>query len=126
MSKTTKNLLLSLKNCSTVKLNEFYCVYSNRNIDLLMNLYSYGFIQSFIFLRKSNMIKVILRYVNNKPIFKDLKFLSTGSKLKNVTSKELAYLFNKRFVLFLSTDLGVLSIYDCKKYSVGGKILFFC
>jgi ribosomal protein S8 len=125
MNKATKNLLLSLKNCSSARLNEFYSNYSKKNLELLSTLYGDGFIQSFIFLQKSQQIKIFLRYVDNKPIFSSLKLISTASK-KSISLKELSLLFNKRFVLFLNTNLGLLNVKDCKKAKVGGKILFFC
>ena len=126
MNKTTKNLLLSLKNSSTIKLNEFYCSYSKKNIKILKVLYIQGFIQSYIFSSKSNKIKILLRYTDNKPIFKHLKFISTSVNSKTITYKELVYLFNKRFVLFLFTNKGLITSYESKKYKIGGKSLFLC
>lgn len=126
MNKTTKNLLLSLKNSSIVKLNEFYCNYSKKNIKLLKSLYANGLVQSYLFSSKSNKIKIILRYIENKPIFSQLKFVSTTLKSKVITFKELTFLFNRRFILFLNTNIGIKTINECKNARVGGKMLFIC
>ena len=126
MNKTTKNLLLSLKNSSAVKLNEFYWKYSEKNIKLLKSLYTQGFIQSYIVSIKSGRIKVYLRYVDNKPVFTQLKFISTTLNSKTISFKELAFLFNKRFILFLNTNIGIKTVNECKKFYKGGRMLFVC
>ena len=126
MNKTTKNLLLSLKNNSAIKLNEFYWDFSEKNIKLLKSLYLQGFIQSYLTSIKSNKIKIYLRYIENKPVFTQLKFVSTTLNAKSISFKELTYLFNKRFILFLNTNNGIKTINECKKSSKGGKMLFIC
>ena len=126
MNRTTKNLLLSLKNSSAVKLNEFYWKYSEKNIKLLKSLYRQGFIQSYVVSTKSDKIRIYLRYVDNKPVFTQLKLISTTLNSKPISFKELAFLFNKRFILFLSTNTGVKTANECKKFYCGGKLLFIC
>lgn len=126
MNKPLKDILLSIKNSSTVKLNEFYCNYSKKNLKLLECLYAQGFVQSFIIQPKLNNIKIFLRYVDNKPIFTSLKLLSTTFNSKITPFKELSHLNNKRFVLFLNTNIGFVSVYDCRKTNIGGKLLFLC
>jgi ribosomal protein S8 len=126
MNKTTKNLLLCLKNSSIVKLNEFYCNHSKKNIKLLQSLYVNGLIQSYIFSSENNKIKIILRYTDNKPIFSQLKFVSTTLKCKVITFKELTFLFNRRFILFVNTNLGIKTINECRNSRIGGKMLFIC
>ena len=126
MNKTTKNLLLSLKNSSAVKLNEFYWKYSEKNIKLLKSLYTQGFIQSYIVSIKSDRIKIYLRYIDNKPVFTQLKFISTTLNSKTISFKELAFLFNKRFILFLNTNMGIKTVSECKKFYKGGKMMFVC
>jgi len=126
MNTNTRNLLLSLKNCSTAKLNGFYFKFSQKSMDMLNSLYQQGFIQSFLVLGNNTQIYVLLRYFDNKPTFQHLKLLSTSLKSKNITFSELSRLFNKRFVLFLNTDKGIATLYQCKKQHISGKTLFFC
>jgi ribosomal protein S8 len=126
MKKNIKYLLLNLKNCSTSRLNEFYCEYNQKNTDLIELLYNHGFIQSFVILKKISKIYIILRYFENKPVFNFLKLFSKSVNIKNVSSLEISRLQIKRFVLFLNTNQGFMSLQQAKKKLIGGKILFIC
>ena len=126
MNINTINLLLNIKNNSAIKKNGFYFTGSKQAFFVLELLYTQGFIQSFNFLKLSGQVYVFLRYFDNKPVFQYLKLLSKISKSQNLTFLELSKFFNKRFVLFLSTNKGLFSSYDCKRLHIGGKCLFFC
>ena len=126
MNTNTRNLLLKLKNASSARLGELYINYTIKNINLIELLYEQGFIQSFLVLKKKLKIFVVLRYFENKPVFRFLKILSTSLNLKNISSLELSRLINNRFVLFLTTDKGYTTLYNAKKTRTSGKILFLC
>lgn len=126
MNINTRNLLLKLKNCSAAKLNEFYFRYSQKNLHLLEVLYNQGLVQSFTVLDKNVNIHIILRYFDNKPVFEYLKLFSLRLTSKNIDIIELSRLFNKRFILFLTTNRGIYTLYQCKVNSISGKILFLC
>ena len=126
MKKNIKYLLLNLKNCSTSRLNEFYCEYNQKNINIIELLYNQGFIQSFVVLKKVCKIYIILRYFENKPVFKFLKLFSKSVNIKNISALEISRLQIKRFVLFLNTNQGFMNLYQAKKKLIGGKTLFIC
>ena len=106
MTNKTKNLLLQLKNASINR--KSYIIVNNysKNLPILENLYEEGFIQSYKLLYKSNKILIYLRYYENKPVFNNLRLLGTVLTIKNIKLKELAFFFNRKFVLFLSTNKG--------------------
>jgi len=126
MNINTRNLLLNIKNNSIIKKGGFYSKFSKQNLILLELLYNQGFIQSFRVLKSSSQIYIFLRYLDNKSVFNHFKILSNSLNLKNLNYLELSKLFNKRFVLFLFTNKGLITSYECKKYKIGGKSLFFC
>jgi len=126
MNKNTKYLLLNLKNCSVSHLNEFYCEYNQNNINLLEALYNQGFIQSFVVLKKVSKIYILLRYFENKPVLKNLKFLFKPLNTYTLSYLEVCKLHLKRFVLFLNTTKGYVSLHEAKKNMIGGKTLFIC
>jgi len=120
----SKNMLLSLKNSSCSKIEFTYVNYSKKNLLILELLYSQGIIQSYKLDKKISKIYVVLRYYQNKSVLQYLKIFSNFSQ--HLTLKELSRFFNKKFVLFLSTNKGLLTSLNCKKYHVSGKLLFLC
>jgi len=125
MNKHTRNLLLTLKNCSVAKLNVFFFQFSSKNIKLLELLYKEGYIQSFMILKDNKNILITLRYFNNKPTFQYLKIFSPKN-FKILSFLELSRLINKRYTLFLSTKYGFSVIYSIKHNGIGGQPLFIC
>ena len=122
-------LLLHLKNGSLSNKEKIVVNYYFKNIALLKILYKEGFIQSFKIKSDINsklFFTIILRSYQNKAIFKNLKLISTPSLSRYFTFKDLIKLNDKRFTFFLSTDKGVLTILECKKQKLGGKLLFLC
>lgn len=124
-------LLLQLKNASLVKKEvvEFNC--NSLCLELLKLLYTEGFIQSFRILskNKSNNEKqfqtaIMLRYSYNKPALKTLKIISTPSYSKYLTLKDISKIQDRKNILFLSTNRGLLTGLQCKKNKIGGTLLF--
>ena len=126
MKKNIKYLLLNLKNCSTSRSNHIYCEYNKKNIDLIELLYNQGFIQSFVILKEVSKMFVILRYFENKPVFKFLKLFSKSVNIKNISSLEISRLQVKRFVMILNTNQGFMSLHQAKRKLIGGNTLFIC
>lgn len=126
MNLNTRQLLLSIKNASLIKIEKVNVPLLEQNLILIELLYTQGFIQSFSIDNSSKKIVVFLRYYDNKPALRYLKLISKSSILKNLTFLELVKFFNKRFVLFLSTNKGLTTSYFCKKNNISGKGLFLC
>ena len=122
--------LSKLKNASISKQEVISTDYNNLCLAVVKLLYKEGFIQSFSIKRvsfNSNVelkIFITLRYFNNKPIFKNLRIVSTPSRLNYLNIKDLSKISNKKIVLILSTNKGLLTSLECKKHKIGGKLLF--
>jgi small subunit ribosomal protein S8 len=124
-------LLLQLKNASLVKKEvvEFNC--NSLCLELLKLLYTEGFIQSFRVLSKNRsdnekqfQTTIMLRYSYNKPALKTLKIISTPSYSKYLTLKDISKIQDRKNILFLSTNRGLLTGLQCKKNKIGGTLLF--
>jgi ribosomal protein S8 len=122
--------LSKLKNASISKQEVVSIDYNKLCLGVVKLLYKEGFIQSFSIKRisfSSNVelkIFITLRYFNNKPIFKNLKIVSTPSRLNYLNIKDLSKISNKKIILILSTNKGLLTSLECKKHKIGGKLLF--
>ncbi len=124
MNLNSKNLLLTIKNISQAKNIGFFFKNSVNNLILLEKLYIEGYIQSYTFFKDSSEIYIFVRYFENKPIFKNLKFFSFSRRVNNIGYSELLRLVNKRFTLFLSSNKGLITGLEAKQYNIGGKLLF--
>jgi small subunit ribosomal protein S8 len=124
-------LLLQLKNASLVKREvvRFNC--NLLCLELLKLLYNEGFIQSFkiesknVFNNeKQFQTTIMLRYYYNKPALKTLRIISTPSHSKYLTLKDISKVQDRKNILFLSTNKGLLTGLQCKKNKIGGTLLF--
>jgi len=64
--------------------------------------------------------------MNQKPIFNNLKIVSSSSYKKIVSLKNICKLVTKNKYFLFSTNKGLLSMTECKRYHVGGVLLFSC
>ena len=124
-------LLLQLKNASLVKREvvRFNC--NLLCLELLKLLYNEGFIQSFkiesknVFNNeKQFQTTIMLRYSYNKPALNTLRIISTPSHSKYLTLKDISKVQDRKNILFLSTNKGLLTGLQCKKNKIGGTLLF--
>ena len=124
-------LLLKLKNASNSQ-KEHITVVSNKTYNIVLEaLYQEGLIQSFSnskkdFLEKNVTTDVYLRYPSNKSSFETFKIVSTPSRVHFLTFSDLCKISDKKYTLFLFTDKNLLTGSECKKYGLGGKLLFIC
>lgn len=122
--------LSKLKNASLSKHEQVKVPYNKLYLEIVELLYKEGFIQSFFIkpavsrLKNKFILFITLRYINNKTIFKNLQFISVPSNLNYLNIKSLSKISNKKIVLFLSTNKGLLTGLESKKDNIGGKLLF--
>lgn len=128
MNSTTINFLITLKNYSILKKEYLKYEYSKNILEITKCLYEEGFIQSFRILNSDNkiFILILLRFFFNKPILKQLKIISTPSRKKYLSFKDLSKFSNKKYVFFISTSKGLLTLEECKKTALGGVLFFVC
>ena len=118
------NFLIKLKNSAKYLVEEIFFVYNKNYDNILSFLYKEGFIQYF-FLRNNKLV-VGLRYFLGENNLKSVIIISRPSFYKNIRYKDITKIKQTNNVVAVSTDVGILNLYDCKKQKIGGKILFVC
>jgi ribosomal protein S8 len=119
--------LFILRNASLSKKKSLILDYSFIRERMVKALYSEGLIQSFTFLtNKYSYISIVLCYSFNKSHLKYLNLLSKPSRTRYMKVADLCNIPDTKFIIFFSTDLGFLTASECKKFKVGGKLLFLC
>ena len=76
---------------------------------------------------QNNEILVYLRYVNNKPLFIKIKFISTSGSRKYFTKEGITY-FRKNLGgnsrILLNTSYGLLTSKTVENLAIGGEISY--
>jgi len=74
--------------------------------------------------RKFEQIKIYLRYINDlESVIKGLQKVSKPSKRVYVNSSNIPVVYNHIGIAILSTNKGILTDRDARKYHVGGEYL---
>jgi small subunit ribosomal protein S8 len=130
MNNNIIKFLIQLKNASLYNLEVTSIEHSFLREDILRMLYDEGFIQSFkikkSLLGEQKLFLVTLRYFFNKPILRNLQIFSKPSHIKYMKFLDIANIPDRKFVVFFSTNKGLLTNLECKKNRIGGKLLFVC
>lgn len=132
MNNFTVSLLITLKNASLSNKGVLKIKTTKNCLPYIRVLYKKGYIQSFktfSSLEEENhtlTLIVYFRYYFNNSLLENLKIISTPTKKKILSLKDISRLFETKTTVFLSTTLGVQTLIDCKKYKKGGIALFKC
>lgn len=88
---------------------------------MLKTLWNEGFILGYRVISDTSKLKIFLRYSKlGKPIITSLQFLSKPGKKIYLSSKQIWKINSKAF-LIISTNKGLKSINECKKFKIGGE-----
>jgi len=132
MNINTITLLSQLRSASLNKKESVMLEINNFTITVLDSLYNEGLILSYTIVRKQGFLNntktalVHIRYVHGKPVFENLKILSSPSFTRIISIKNICRLNPKKENFFFSTNKGILSLQECKNKRVGGILLFMC
>ncbi len=103
---------------------------SNLKKDIARILHEESFISKYAIMepsedegRKFEKIKIYLRYVNDEPVIKGLEKISKPGKRIYVNTKNIPVVLNHIGIAILSTNKGVLTDRNARKYNVGGEYL---
>jgi len=124
-NKIIKNFL-KIKNAScfgkeAVDLNS--CV--NSLLKTYLNfLYNDGLIQGFNFDSKKGCFVIYLRFFQQKPLITGIKIFSTPFFNYFISFSELNLLKSRKKFYLFSTTQGLLTLTECKRHRIGGKLLF--
>lgn len=117
-------LLIDLKNSSLVQKTSLNITLNLSYFPILRVLYKQGYILSYIKNKKNILIK--LRYYYNKNALKNIKIMSNASKPVYLTKFDVFKIREKNSLPVLLTSKGIFTSIECKKYKMGGILLFIC
>lgn len=129
MNSTTIKFLINIKNVSLGPNKTLILQYDYFSLCILKVLYNSGLIQSYSVLNTvgKSKVKISLRRVFNKTLTKNLKPISTPTYKLSLDYKDIIALRKTtNSTMFFSTDQGLLTASECKKYKIGGVLLFIC
>lgn len=118
------NMVSIIKVASNTKQLQAVIQNSKICVNVLSTLYKLGYIRGFIVKDKKTVV-VLLKYINNKPVIKNIGVISTPGRRMFVKHKNLMELLKKKDsgFLILSTNKGILTDEESKIFNIGGEIL---
>lgn len=117
-----------LKNCSLIGRKEFFITFSDLVLRYTRCLYKEGFIQSYkvIDLNQQKKIKILIKINDGFALTSNIKLISTLTKKRYLTFKDISNINMRNKELFFSTSSGIYSLTECKKKRLGGLAVFVC
>ena len=113
------NLFDIIKKGHIAKLSFVSCDRKKICETFLKTLWDEGFILGYKI--ETNKLQIFLKYHNNQPAINSIKFLSKPTRRIYYSSNQIWKIdSNKDFMIF-STNQGLKSIIDCKKFRLGGE-----
>ncbi len=70
-----------------------------------------------------NIIRIELKYYENKPVISEIKRVSKPGRRVYSSIKDLPFVKNGLGINILSTDKGIMSDIEARKQSLGGEII---
>ena len=119
------NLFANLKNGQMAKKSVVVGPKKNICESLLKILWDEGFISGYrVSPQNNHQLEIFLKYTKNgKPVINSLKFLSRPGQRVYYTTKQIWKIDPCKTFIIFSTNKGLKSINECKKYKIGGEPL---
>ena len=119
------NLFASLKNGQIAKKSVITSPKKNICESFLKILWDEGFISGYrVSSVNDNQLEIFLKYTKNgKPAINSLKSLSKPGQRVYYTTKQIWKIDSCKTFIIFSTNKGLKSINDCKRYRIGGEPL---
>ena len=122
MKNTVWNIATDLRNSQASRRNFIFQSKTKLITAFLNILWDEGFILGYkICDSDPNLLKIFLKYKNNKPVIKKIKNLSKSGLRMYYSNSQIWKLETSKFFLILSTNQGLKTIAECKKLNMGGE-----
>ena len=113
------NMFAALKNGQMANRAFIYLPRKKNCEDYLKVLWNEGFILGYLV--ENYKIKIILKYVNDKPVINSLNLISKPSRRIFYSVKQIWKINSSQHFILFSTNKGIKTIIDCKKERLGGE-----
>lgn len=124
MNITLIRALIKIKNAYMINKEIVSLKYTKGSLPVLKLLYKYGFIQSLKINSTTLEIVIHLRFFENKRLINKITFFSRPSYHSFISFSELSLIPDRKSFVLFTTNKGLLTLSQCKKYKIGGKLLF--
>jgi|ERR1711976_3430 len=116
------NMVASINNGQLAKKAFITQPFKNVSKSILDVLWDEGFILGYKVSKQSpKTLKIYLKYQNGVSAINLIKMLSKPSLKLHYSIKQLWKLNSNNGLIILSTDRGIMSNIQCKKYNIGGE-----
>ena len=84
-----------------------------------------GYIENFKFIndKKQGILRIYLKYINNKPVINNLKRISKPGLRMYVKKDKIPFVLRGRGIAFISTSQGIISDKEARGKKVGGEVV---
>jgi small subunit ribosomal protein S8 len=117
-------MISTIKVASNARLVSVRSQNSKICINVLRVLYNLGYIRGFA-INDSKSITIFLKYVNNKPVVRNIHVISTPGRRVYSPYKKLQQQLKKKDsgYFILSTSKGVITDEESVMFNIGGEVL---
>lgn len=113
---------------NTIKINY---ILKKKNLKIKLNKKDLQILKIFLKLniiklvkQNKNIFNISFQYINNDTVFNNIKNLNKPSKPVIINLKQIQEINKKKnYILFLSTDKGLINNFEAEKYKIGGIII---
>ncbi|WP_339045066.1 30S ribosomal protein S8 [Candidatus Zinderia endosymbiont of Aphrophora alni] len=127
MSDPISDMLTRIRNAQNVKKEIVLIPFSKIKIAIVKIFESEGYIKKFVSINFINkkIIKIYLKYFNNKPVIEILKRISKPGLRVYKKKKLIPKILNGLGVVIVSTTIGIITGKKAKFYGLGGEIICY-
>jgi small subunit ribosomal protein S8 len=118
------DLIMRIKVANTAKILKVNVLNSKLCLNILKVMYKIGYIRGFVVV-DNKTITVLLKYINNKPVIRNIYVISTPGRRVYLKSNELKKQVNRKDSGFyvISTSKGLITDEESVLFNVGGEAL---
>jgi small subunit ribosomal protein S8 len=121
------DMLTRIRNATRIKADKVDIPASKMKLEIAKILKEEGFIRAYKILKfkKQGMLRLNLKYTDEKSIITDLKRVSKPGRRVYVGSLDIPSVMGGIGVAILTTSKGLLTDETCRRESVGGEVLCY-
>jgi small subunit ribosomal protein S8 len=113
------NMFAALKNGQMANRAFIFFPKQKKCEDYLKILWNEGFILGYLI--ENDKIKILLKYIDEKPVINSLNLISKPSRRIYYSIKQIWKINSSQHFIIFSTSKGLKTIIDCKKQKLGGE-----
>lgn len=124
MTDPIADMLTRIRNAASAKKTEILVPKSKLKLWIAKILVNEGYLESIGESEEdANMLKMVLKYANNKPVIHSIKRVSKPGRRVYVGSVDLPKVSSGFGIAIVSTSAGIMTNREAKKRKLGGEIL---